>query len=68
MMKIIVEILLYLFWGVFYAIDFFYLAYEEMVENEGMHVGEFFGLTILTAIFWPICIIIFAIFDLRNER
>lgn len=65
---LIYSILVYLFLGICYAIDFFHQNYETMVLDEGINVGEFFVLTIITGLLWPIMIIIFAILDIRNER
>lgn len=65
---LIVCILFYLLLGVCYAIDFFHTQYEETVLNERMSVGEFFILTIIAGLLWPMIIILFAILDIRNER
>ena len=68
MQSLIFGIALYLILGICYAIDFFYGEYEDMVEDGGTKVGEFFMLTIVTALLWPILIIILAVLDIRGER
>lgn len=65
---IIGSVILYIILVVCYAINYFHDEYENTVENEGIKVGEFFGMTILVGILWPMFIIMFAIMDLRDER
>lgn len=65
---LIISIVVYFILGVCYAIDCFHNEYEEMVENEGVKVGEFFILIIFSGLFWPILIIMLAIMDIRDER
>lgn len=60
--------IIYLILGICYAINYFHDEYENTVENEGMKVGEFFGMTILVGLLWPMFIIMFAVMDLRDER
>ena len=65
---IIGSVILYIVLGVCYAINYFHDEYENTVANEGIKVGEFFGMTILVGILWPMFIIMFAVMDLRDER
>ena len=68
-MKILIfSIVVYLVLGICYGIDYFHNEYEDMVENDGLKVGEFFVMTIFTGLRWPIFIIMFAIMDIRDER
>lgn len=68
-MKIlIISIMVYFILGVCYAIDCFHNEYENMVENDGVKVGEFFILIIFSVLFWPLMIIMLAIMDIRDER
>ena len=64
----IISIVAYFILGVCYAINYFHDEYENTVENDGVKVGEFFGMTILVGLLWPIFIIMFAVMDLRDER
>lgn len=68
MEALIIGIVVYFIFGICYAIDFFHNEYENMVENDGVTVGEFFALTVFVGFLWPIFIIMLAIMDVRGER
>lgn len=68
MNTLIIGVVVYFILGVCYAIDFFHDEYEDMVENNGKKVGEFFVLTIFTGLLWPFIIIMLAILDIKGER
>ena len=68
MKPLIFGIVIYLVLGICYAIDFFHIEYEDMVENQGRNVGEFFVLTIFTGLLWPLLIVMLAVMDIRGER
>ena len=58
----------YLILAICYAINDFHDEYENTVENEGVGVGEFFAMTIVIGLLWPMFIIVFAIENLRGNR
>lgn len=68
MEALIIGIVAYFIFGICYAIDFFHNEYDNMVENEGVTVGEFFALTVFVGLLWPLFIIVFAIADVRGDR
>jgi hypothetical protein len=61
-------IVVYIILGVCYAIDFFHNEYEDMVQDQGMKVGVFFVLTIISGLMWPLIIVMNAVMDIWNER
>jgi len=65
---LIIGIVAYLILGICYAINYFHDEYENTVENDGVRVGEFFAMTIIIGLWWPIFIVMFAVMDLRDER
>ena len=68
MKPLIFGTVIYLILGICYAIDFFHVEYEDMVKSQGMKVGKFFALTILTGLLWPLLIVMLAVMDIRGER
>lgn len=68
MKALIISIVVYFILGICYAIDYFHHECENMVENDGVKIGEFFVMTIFVGLLWPLLIIVFAILDIRNER
>lgn len=68
MKLLIISIVVYLILGICYAINYFHDEYENTVEDEGVRVGEFFALTILVGLLWPMFIVMFAVENLRGYR
>ena len=60
MTALIVGAVVYLILGVYYVINYFHNQYKSIVEDQCVGVGEFFGMTILVGLLWPMLIVIVA--------